>query len=116
MNANGHGVPDGEEGAWRTCPTRVVPGPPLISHQISPNVCQKRQREYFHKCWTCAFSNRRSQTNGATHVGAASNGTASNGVRSNGAASNGAETGHANGTVNGVAKTVSAASAETSLR
>jgi len=94
MNVNGHGVPDGDEGVWRTCPTRVDPGPPLISHQIKVAVCLKRQREYFHKCWTCAFSNRRvdllaKPTNGAVngalngsrnghaHQGAAStNGTA----------------------------------------
>ena len=99
MNVNGHGVPDGDEGGWRTCPTRVVPGPPLISHQIKVAVCLKRQREYFHKCWTCAFSNRRvdllaKPANGVDRaaVNGARNGHALNGHARNGAAvaSNGA--------------------------
>lgn len=75
MNANGHGVAEGDEGLRRTCPTRVLPGPPLITHQISVEVCGKRQRELFHKCWTCACANRKAPEN----VAALSNGT-TNGV------------------------------------
>ncbi|MBI3819266.1 MAG: hypothetical protein HY286_11285 [Planctomycetes bacterium] len=42
----------------RTCPTRISPAPVLISHRISTCECQSRQREMYHKCWDCEFSNR----------------------------------------------------------
>jgi hypothetical protein len=64
MSVNGfatNGEANGEAhaaGGLRTCPTRVAPGPPVISHLITVGTCQRRQREFFHKCWTCAHSNR----------------------------------------------------------
>lgn len=55
-----NGAPPAAEAACKelTCPTRVSPVPVLISHRIAPGECQKRQRELYHKCWDCAFSNR----------------------------------------------------------
>ena len=37
----------------RQCPTRVDGADPLIAHSISIPSCAKRQREHYHKCYTC---------------------------------------------------------------
>ncbi len=37
----------------RQCPTRVDGGDSLIAHVITLEVCTKRQREHYHKCYTC---------------------------------------------------------------
>lgn len=41
----------------RQCPTRTDGGDPLICHLIDPATCQRRQREHYHKCPTCAYQN-----------------------------------------------------------
>ena len=41
------------------CPTRTDGETALIAHQITVVECQKRQREHFHKCPTCAHYNAR---------------------------------------------------------
>lgn len=47
----------------RACPTRIqAAGPdeaarPTITHLINIPECQKRQREMYHKCWTCSHAN-----------------------------------------------------------
>lgn len=43
----------------RMCPTRTDGESSLIAHQITVPQCQKRQREHFHKCPTCAHYNPR---------------------------------------------------------
>ncbi len=48
-------IPEG----LRACPTRADGGAALIAHQITLAHCQKRQREHFHKCPTCAHYNPR---------------------------------------------------------
>lgn len=40
----------------RQCPTRVNGGDPLIAHSISLPTCRKRQREHYHKCFSCAHA------------------------------------------------------------
>ena len=40
----------------RQCPTRVDGADPLIAHSISIPVCAKRQREHYHKCYTCVHA------------------------------------------------------------
>ena len=37
----------------RQCPTRADGGDSLIAHSITLADCQKRQRELYHKCYTC---------------------------------------------------------------
>jgi hypothetical protein len=41
------------------CPTRADGETSLIAHLIHAGECQKRQREHFHKCPTCAHANGR---------------------------------------------------------
>ncbi|MFN0206258.1 MAG: hypothetical protein ACKVS6_08075 [Planctomycetota bacterium] len=77
----------------RVCPTRVSAAPTLIAHKITIPECQKRQRESYHKCWTCAHRNL-----SPFHAAApAKNGAHTNGiVKSNGIVKNG-EHSHSNG-------------------
>ncbi len=39
----------------RQCPTRASGSLPLIAHWITAATCSERQREHYHKCYTCAF-------------------------------------------------------------
>lgn len=107
-NNNGNGT-NGETSCSedRVCPTRVSAVPTLIAHKITIPVCQKRQRESYHKCWTCTHRNLSNfhagvaVTNGVHTNGALKNGTANGIVKNDGIAKNGM---HANGTVkNGAA-------------
>jgi hypothetical protein len=41
------------------CPTRADAELALIAHWIDEGECQKRQRQHFHKCPTCAHANGR---------------------------------------------------------
>ena len=40
----------------RQCPTRVDHGDSLIAHSISVPLCAQRQREHYHKCYTCVHA------------------------------------------------------------
>ena len=42
------------------CPTRVDTAPVLFAHTVSPMMCQQRQREHYHKCFTCVHNNAQS--------------------------------------------------------
>lgn len=46
--------------AMRTCPTRVDSAPVLFAHAVTPNMCQQRQRDQYHKCFTCVHNNAQS--------------------------------------------------------
>jgi len=80
----------GSDGDLRVCPTRVSPVPTVITHRITVSTCQQRQREHYHKCWTCLLANRAAlseisaarskngvaaHTNGAARVSAVGAGT-----------------------------------------
>ena len=44
-------------GSARICPTRRDNVPALFAHRVSSCQCQERQRDRYHKCFTCAWSN-----------------------------------------------------------
>jgi hypothetical protein len=39
------------------CPTRLDREPALFAHALTLATCQGRQRQHYHKCWTCAHRN-----------------------------------------------------------
>jgi len=39
------------------CPSREGGSESLIAHWITPSRCQTRQRELYHKCFTCVHRN-----------------------------------------------------------
>ena len=39
------------------CPTRIDAAPVLFAHTVTPSMCQQRQREHYHKCFTCVHNN-----------------------------------------------------------
>jgi hypothetical protein len=39
------------------CPTRVDAAPVLFAHTVTVPMCQQRQREHYHKCFTCMHNN-----------------------------------------------------------
>ena len=39
------------------CPTRIDAAPVLFAHTVSPQMCQQRQRDQYHKCFTCVHNN-----------------------------------------------------------
>ena len=39
------------------CPTRIDAAPVLFAHTVTPGMCQQRQREHYHKCFTCVHNN-----------------------------------------------------------
>jgi hypothetical protein len=41
----------------RVCPTRIDGTPVLVAHKVDGTKCQARQRERYHKCFTCAWNN-----------------------------------------------------------
>lgn len=41
----------------RVCPTRSDGTPALVAHKVDPARCQERQRQHYHKCFTCAWNN-----------------------------------------------------------
>jgi len=82
-------------------------GPALIAHRITVSECQKRQRELYHKCWTCVFANRfagtpmRAAAEQAVTTARNGNGSSNGNGHSNGNGSahrNGVLHAHTNGT------------------
>jgi hypothetical protein len=49
----------------RTCPTRIDGAEVLFAHSVTPPMCQKRQRELYHKCFTCTHNNALQASNGS---------------------------------------------------
>jgi hypothetical protein len=45
------------ESPLRVCPTRSDGTPALVAHKVDPARCQERQRQHYHKCFTCAWNN-----------------------------------------------------------
>ena len=43
--------------AARICPTRIDGESTLFAHHVTRSQCQSRQRDCFHKCFTCANNN-----------------------------------------------------------
>ncbi len=41
----------------RICPTRIDGQTTLFAHQVTRAQCQTRQRDCFHKCFTCVNNN-----------------------------------------------------------
>ncbi len=46
-------IPEG----MHLCPTRVDAAPVLFAHTVTRPMCQQRQREHYHKCFTCVHNN-----------------------------------------------------------
>ncbi len=44
-------------GTANVCPTRIDGEDALFAHQVTRSQCQSRQRDSFHKCFTCAHNN-----------------------------------------------------------
>ena len=40
------------------CPTRIDGHSVLFAHMVTEPMCQKRQRDQYHKCFTCVHNNR----------------------------------------------------------
>jgi hypothetical protein len=38
------------------CPTRVDGAPVLFAHSVTLPMCRQRQREHYHKCFTCVHN------------------------------------------------------------
>ena len=43
--------------SMRECPTRRDGAEVLIAQKLTTEMCQSRQRGYYHKCWSCAHRN-----------------------------------------------------------
>ena len=41
-----------------SCPTRIDGHGVLFAHQVMESMCQERQRDQYHKCFTCVHNNR----------------------------------------------------------
>ena len=41
----------------RQCPTRDDGADPLIAHMITSTTCRKRQKRFYHKCFSCVYGN-----------------------------------------------------------
>lgn len=50
-------MPEDSPKALRLCPTRIDGDGSLFAHKVSTAQCQERQRNGYHKCFTCAFNN-----------------------------------------------------------
>ncbi len=46
-----------KKGTAYVCPTRIDGEASLFAHQVTRSQCQARQRDCFHKCFTCAQNN-----------------------------------------------------------
>ncbi len=46
-------IPDG----MHLCPTRVDAHAALFAHLVTVPMCQQRQRDHYHKCFTCVHNN-----------------------------------------------------------
>ena len=40
----------------QVCPTRIDGTPVLFAHKVDKQRCQERQRQRYHKCFTCAWN------------------------------------------------------------
>ncbi|MEM7519014.1 MAG: hypothetical protein AAF368_19085 [Planctomycetota bacterium] len=40
----------------RTCPTRIDGVRALLAHQVTKSTCAEKQRQRYHKCFTCRFN------------------------------------------------------------
>jgi len=41
----------------QVCPTRIDGSAVLFAHKVDRPRCQERQRQRYHKCFTCAWNN-----------------------------------------------------------
>lgn len=57
------------EQGLRVCPTRVDGQPVLFAHRVDQARCQERQRQRYHKCFTCALNNSYVATHGEPDSG-----------------------------------------------
>jgi len=48
------------------CPTRVDGAAVLFAHTVTKPMCQQRQREHYHKCFTCVHNNAQSDLRRST--------------------------------------------------
>ncbi len=46
-----------KKGTAQVCPTRIDGEASLFAHQVTRSQCQARQRDCFHKCFTCSNNN-----------------------------------------------------------
>ncbi len=46
-----------KKGTAHVCPTRIDGEASLFAHQVTRSQCQSRQRDCFHKCFTCSHNN-----------------------------------------------------------
>lgn len=42
---------------FQVCPTRIDGSRLLFAHRVDSKKCQERQRQRYHKCFTCAWNN-----------------------------------------------------------
>ncbi|MFT7487608.1 MAG: hypothetical protein ACI9F9_003469 [Candidatus Paceibacteria bacterium] len=49
----------------QVCPTRVDGSRVLFAHRVDTRKCQERQRQRYHKCFTCAWNNSYVSLHGA---------------------------------------------------
>ena len=48
----------------RSCPTRIDGAPALFAHKVTPSLCQGRQQNRYHKCFSCAYGDAYVAENG----------------------------------------------------
>ena len=48
---------DAQDPSFQVCPTRIDHTRVLFAHKVAKKKCQERQRELYHKCFTCAWNN-----------------------------------------------------------
>jgi hypothetical protein len=53
-----------KDNGLRVCPTRIDGSPVLFAHKVDKPRCQERQRQRYHKCFTCAYNNNYVDKNG----------------------------------------------------
>ena len=65
-------IPSDVPAGMHVCPPRVDGAPVLFAHTVTVPMCQQRQREHYHKCFTCAHNNAqaRGRTGPAESAGA----------------------------------------------
>lgn len=64
----------------RSCPTRIDGADALFAHKVTQGTCQDRQRNRYHKCYTCAFNNVRVSLYGLPQPASAAAAPETNGV------------------------------------
>jgi len=48
----------------QVCPTRIDGTPVLFAHKVDKQRCQERQRQRYHKCFTCAWNHNQVSLHG----------------------------------------------------